>query len=343
MATLSNILSDKTAPFSVEENLELGEVYAYTVGVGDGSTGGTAATANFCWNAPGIGKAVIEVWGAGGSSGKMCCCGAGIGGNPGAYSKRTVNVDGSTWIRGFIGNSCSNNDLCFKGCSQSSCITVCSPNGTLTGPTGNSTCFCICAQGGVGGVTWCNGSTQPYCCHRANGMCASQPSCGCFSSGCGLICNVGFHSGRCAYGGDVNCNSGAPDDSGNFTCVSMMRCYPCRCTMQDHIAIPPGIIAEGGAVLTYPRECYSMQTGGTGDGLNQIVGMLAGAARRGGTYMTTAQCWNSNRTCGCYEHNHCYGYLPPAVPAQGSMTASSVRDYGSRGGPGLVRIKFIGS
>jgi hypothetical protein len=113
--------------------------------------------------------------------------------------------------------------------------------------------------------------------------------------------------------------------------------------MQDHIAIPPGIIGTEGANLTYARECYSMQTGGTGDGLNQIVGHLAGAARRGGTYIVTAQCWNSNRTCGCYEHNHCYGHLPPAIPAQGAMTASSVRDYGSRGGPGLVRIKFIGS
>ena len=37
------------------------------------------------------GTATIEIWGAGGSGAEMCCCGFGIAGNRGAYSKSNYN------------------------------------------------------------------------------------------------------------------------------------------------------------------------------------------------------------------------------------------------------------
>ena len=339
MAVLSNILQGKTSPFVTETNLEKGIVTTFTQS-GGLNEGGIQATGNVCYNFPGAGTAVIEVWGAAGSSGKMCCCGAGIPGNPPAYARRTVTVDGATWIRGFVGGSCSNDNLCFKGCSQASCITVCSPNGTLSGPTGNSTCFCICSQGGAGGMTFCNGSSQPFCCFRANGFCFTD-----YGSSCGMVCNVRFWNPRCAYGGDVNCNSGDPSDvTHNHSKSEFYRCYPCRCTQNDYLGVPPGIIAEEGAQLTYARECYSANTGGTGDGPGQIKLAIAGAGRLSSKIGTTnMQCWNNNRTCGCYESNHCRAHIPPAIPGQGASTASSVRDYGTRGGGGIIRIKFIGA
>ena len=344
MPNLSDLIEQKLAAGDgiEESNLEKGEVWSFQPSTRDAQFG-VAATACMCWNAPGSGTAVIEIWGASGSSGKMCCCGAGIPGNPGAYAKKTIQVDSSTWIRGIIGNSCSNDSLCFKGCSQATCVTLCSPNGTLPG---GLECNCLCAEGGAGGVTWCNGSTQPYCCHRGNGMCASL-SVNCNSgNACGNVCHVGFFTGRCAYGGDINCNSGDPNfpESGMFSCVQFHSCYPCKCAMKDTVTVAPGIFSTEPSSITYQRACYSNNYDGTGDGGSQILGGLAALGRRAGNGgIPNAQCWSSHRPCGCYEDNHCGLFLPPGVPGQASMTAGSVRDYGWRGGPGKVRIKFIGA
>jgi hypothetical protein len=54
-------------------------------------------------------------------------------------------------------------------------------------------------------------------------------------------------------------------------------------------------------------------------------------------------CWASASSCGCYDSAGCFGVLPMGIPGLSGFPCSSVRDNGLRGGPGAVRIQFIGS
>ena len=54
------------------------------------------------------GTVTIEMWGAGGSGAKMCCCGNGLPGNSGSYSKRTITMGTSNYIYGCVGFACGN-------------------------------------------------------------------------------------------------------------------------------------------------------------------------------------------------------------------------------------------
>ena len=83
MASLEALIKAKL-PASSEENLESGRIYSFS----EGNTY-TKACNCWCWCPTTTGSAVIEVWGAGGSGAKMCCCGNGLPGNSGAYSKTT--------------------------------------------------------------------------------------------------------------------------------------------------------------------------------------------------------------------------------------------------------------
>jgi len=75
MANLSSLLGNKSLATLEETNLAQGEVYLYAGNSSDRSN------CDFCWLAPADGELVIEVWGAAGSSSKMCCCGMGLPGN----------------------------------------------------------------------------------------------------------------------------------------------------------------------------------------------------------------------------------------------------------------------
>ena len=105
--SFQNLIRSRVAG-RVEENLETGKIYVFTPG-----TMYTNFCTGFCWNPPGTGTAVIEAWGAGGSGAQMCCCGGGTPGNAGAYSRRTIQVTATDFVRGTIGNSCGNSSaLC---------------------------------------------------------------------------------------------------------------------------------------------------------------------------------------------------------------------------------------
>jgi len=47
--------------------------------------------------------------------------------------------------------------------------------------------------------------------------------------------------------------------------------------------------------------------------------------------------------CGCYEMNGCLPTVPYGYPGGPGQFVGDVRDGGTRGGHGAVRIKFIGS
>jgi hypothetical protein len=92
--TLSQLLrarNESIRPNLEETNLETGTIFMYTEGT-TYSPYSTNAGGGFCWKAPTYGCAVIEAWGAGGSAGKVACCGYGLPGNSGAYAKKSICV-----------------------------------------------------------------------------------------------------------------------------------------------------------------------------------------------------------------------------------------------------------
>ena len=305
-----------------EENLEQGMIWAYTPG-----NVRTNFSSGFCWFAPGTGTAVVEAWGAGGSGGRMCCCGFGIPGNPGAYARRTVQVTTGNTINGTVGFSCGNADtLAFRGCSEPT---------QLCWRGIDSTNGCICVQGGRGGTSICSTGASAYCCFTAAGFCSTGP----YNSNCGTICNIAPGSWiACAFGGDVNC-------CGGFSCATFLGCLPsCPCQTTYHIATPSGKYSTEGAVISYTTEGDSGHANWSGAALDGYIHGLS-IAGRNPTHgvMPEHKCWTGGRSCGCYEGQSCIAFAPPGFPGYAPTPCPDVRDSAGRGGHGLVRIKFIAS
>lgn len=330
MATkLSSLLKSKTGGLgayggnTTEQNVERGKVWTY-------SNGNICSTfyQGFCWIAPGNGTAVIEVWGAAGSSARMCCCGAGLPGNPGAYAKKTISVSAGCYICGYTGQPCMNGDaLCFRGCSEYSGLVWFGCNGQ----TG-----CLCAQGGMGGVSMCSTGTSMWCCYINQGFCGTQSPSGC--DNCGLICNYGPPSSykwiAQAFGGDVNC-------CGGFSCMGFWGCCPsCICQTTQYVAISPGLFSKGQSYAVFSQETTNGMANWSGQGWHQQMHAVSALSRwptQGAPY---AACWNGAVGCGCYENNGCVKTNPIGVPGSATFPCDAVRDEAFSGGEGAVRIRF---
>lgn len=326
MASLTTLLQTKYDFVSGnEQNLEKGRIYQYY----PGTQRGTNFRCHVCFVAPSDGKAVIEIWGAAGSGAQMCCCGGGLPGNPGGYSKKTITMAQGCFICGVVGLSCGNaSALCFRGCSEPTQLCWFG-NGGADG--------CICAQGGIGGTSWCSTGVSVYCCAVGSGFCYTQGG----GEYCGIICNF-MDSENCpqfcsyAYGGDINCYGG-------FSCMYFRGCQPnCNCRQVPIIKFPPGMISTlGGEVhYTYDSDSPRSQWSGMGGWMHASHGFNLATRNpvTGGPY---TGCWNGNRGCGCYENNGCNTFFPAGIPGQGPTPCDGVRDHAHRGGHGLIRIKFI--
>ena len=327
MSSLTSILSSKQQTFSnIEQNLERGQISVYVHG-----NQLSNLISGFCWQAPSTGIAVIEMWGGSGSSAKMCCCGFGIPGNPGAYSKKTIEVRAGNYICGGVGRACANsNDLGFRGCSDSSTLTWFGRdcNGQTTG--------CMCAQGGRGGLSICTTAASAWCCFYAAGFCGTKT----LNDNCGVICNycvngVGWNA--CAYGGDFNC-------CGGFSCMSFFGCQSaCMCLYQTHLAVSPGVVSTKGTVLTFGVENSNEFANWSGQGIYQAMNALNAVSRWPSQGTQFASPWGFSGACGCYDNDGCVRNLPVGVPAPPPYPCVEVRDHAHAGGDGAVRIKFIAS
>lgn len=328
MTILSELIVERlpsTAGAGNETNLENGVIYAFSPSTHCTNT----FIQNMCWIAPATGQAVIEIWGASGSGGRMCCCGGGVPGNPGGYVKKTVNVQSGDFVTGVVGVSCQNEDLCWSGCSQSTCISVCY--------NGKSACVCLCAEGGYGGYAICaeGGNGMACCLINQFGLPSSE-----MSSGCGIVCNLPCR-GR-GYGGDVN-------KCGGQSCTRFWSCCSCcHCRNTQILAISPGVFGSETSWIAAPME----NSGGYNDGQGAAAASwnasaALGALSKSGFMGWNGQwvsCWSGNRACTCYSsHSKGQHLLPYGVPGMSAFPCSSVRDSGWRGGMGNVRIKFIGS
>ena len=95
MASLEALIKAKL-PQASEDNLETGRLYSFA----EGNTYSKFCKCA-CWCPTSNGTAIIEVWGAGGSGAKMCCCGNGLPGNSGSYSKTTKTMTPSDYMYGW--------------------------------------------------------------------------------------------------------------------------------------------------------------------------------------------------------------------------------------------------
>ena len=319
--SLTNVLRTAAAASPrVEENLEVGEIWSYTPG-----TFYTNFVSGFCWRAPGTGTAVIEAWGPGGPGARMCCCGYGLPGNSGAYAKKTVTVTSGCYVCGTIGFPAYSHVLCHSGCSD--------PTGLCW--FGSGTNGCVCARGGRGGTAFCSTGTSAWCCYTANGFCGTGPR----NDNCGLICNQCSGAWEAlAYGGDVNC-------CGIIGCTSFHGCCPnCVCFYTYHAAYSPGLVAENGAVVSYAADSdttpATQWSGGALFPYFTAVSALTRAPKRGNP---KSYPWRADRSCGCYEMQGCSPMLPIGAGGLPPQPCGDVRDHGTRGGWGSVRIKYIAS
>jgi len=273
----------------------------------------------FQWTSPGTGVAVIELWGASGSGSLMCCCsGGGIPGNPGGYTKISVNVTSSSAVCGRVGCSPHGGCLCYPG--RSGCSVA-----NLFNTSNNAT---LIAQGGFGGYTNCSTGTAHYCCLVAAGFSHTLTN-----TFCGILCNVGGPNGAAAAGasgGDVNIPGG----------ISCLRTWDCcqyhKCNMEVVLTTSPGIFSSTAST------CFNfLKSEFPGYGIaNNSWAEMEDAF----TLMTRQQpynhnCYSSMQPCGCYEHDGCF-LNPVGVPGITGSPCPNVRSSGGKGGHGGIRITF---
>jgi len=326
MARLTALLKSKalTANGSSEQNVEVGQILAFYPGR---TCTGINSGEGFCHVFRTAGTAIVEIWGASGSSSRMCCCGYGLPGNAGGYSRKTLTVQPGDRICGQIGQACSNSDgLCSRGCSN--CTAICwialDKNGATNG--------CMCASGGHAGRSFCSTTPSAWCCFYANGYCGTKIE----NENCGIICNWqgGVTWMGCGYGGDINC-------CGGFSCQRFMGCYPnCACFQYGIIQTSPNVISELGASLTFSYDMNSGQGQWSGQGYAQALAALNAAGKFPSMGVPLSTCWGAHGMCGCYENTNCVRPFPYGMPAPGVNPCGEVRDGGYTGGDGAVRIKF---
>jgi len=332
MASLSTIVQSRLGTSGgAETNLEKGQIYYFTLQNYNNNTHGPCNQCN-TWTAPTNGTAIVEIWGAGGSVGKMCCCGFAMPGNPGAYAKKTIVMSQNETICMNIGESCVNDGLCVKGISQPTC--VCWITG---GAQGNGT---MCAGGGRGGEAFCVSGGSMFCCATACGYPGQNFAtvAGGFSggsSGCGIVCNYKAGEMATATGGDVNI-------SPQFSCIALSHCNPCcQCHMYGTNAVPPGYVSECGGLVGYAMHCGHHYDRPSGTGMKQFIYALNGHNKAPSVGLPASHCWAAGRMCGCYECNTAATHMVPhGVGGPIATPCSSVRHHGWRGGAGAVRITF---
>jgi hypothetical protein len=280
---------------------------------------------SFCWKSPGTGSAIIEIWGAGGGGGGGQCCGSGIPGNSGAYSRAVVSVNGSGYVCGVTSGTLASASC--NGCRGGCTHVAVAPTGTIT--------RCLVAQGGFGGFWMCNASNAIYCCFLASGRCGTLTG-----TGCGFICNIGVVTtgqgtvvAACACGGDINI-------AGGISCTEWCACAGDTPVAGRHYhSFPAGFITNrpGHALACYCQTGSSYTRG-------EAAFELAYRAVAGNATPSTffLACCGSFIDCGCFPYN-CGGGGVVGAGYGSNVTSAGITNTncGSRGGPGMVKVTFI--
>lgn len=327
MAKLSDLLSTREIT-AYQENLQKGKIYTVT-----GMAGMNAcirSDSQWCWNSPGCGIAVIETWGASGTGSCNCCCGAGLPGNTGAYSKKTIAVTPCSNVFGRPGVACNGSGpgFSFAGCSEGTCV-VWQDARDLQGNTNG----CICSQGGAAGKSCCFDGGSPYCCFAGVGYCATL-ICNC----CGIICNhcPGLFW-ACGFGGDINC-------CGCFGKMEFRGAqHMCTCYFVELVPYAPHVFSEEGGWLAFPIENDHGNSNWAGAGMGSAAHVLNSTSKSPSGGQPWSSCWSGSRFCTCYESHSCMNFMPYGVAGTAATVCPGVRDSGRRGGAGAIRITYRGT
>ena len=291
----------------------------------------------WCWNPRTTGTVIMEAWGSGGSGPKMCCCGGGIPGNTGAYTKKYLCVSPLTSFCGSIGFACTCDNVCFKGCSEATCwCWTCAFDCNGTAYNG-----CVCAQGGLGGLSICNPNTGSlYCCFLANGYCGTVGT----NANCGVICNISSsypYRGQ-GYISTCNCCSDKSIES-QISCTSFFGLESsCNtCYFQHHLGVPPGLFTACGGRATYTSENNNEFSNWSGQGRHEALHSINALSRFPGRGTPWSACWQFSGGCGCYESTQCVQVQPVAFGGTPGNPCPGVRDHAGRGGMGAVKFTFL--
>lgn len=324
MANLRTLLNKRSAQTDV--SFQDGKVYTY----GPSHLGQANA---YCWRSPGTGVAVIEVWGSGGGGAGGQCCGSGIPGNSGAYSRAVVNVTSSGFVCGNVGGTIAASTC--LGCRGNCSFACIAPLGSLTSV--------MRSQGGFGGFWMCNTGTSHYCCFRGRGYCATNQF---YTTGCGFVCNfgpttigMGTVTQACACGGDVNIDGG-------ISCTEMCGCIAnADLSVSRHFhSFPAGLITcnPGHALACYCETIVSHgQPNTRGEAAFELsFSRLTGQSFAGGRHFF--QCCGFYTDCGCFPYRCASnGVVGAGYGSNLSCGGHTTPTCGSRGGPGQVKITFI--
>ena len=315
--TIANISS-----FSAEASGSSTDIVMFKAGHTWSGSGYHKDGAN-CWAAPSAGTAKIEIWGGGGSSGLMCCCGWGMPGNAGGYVTTQLDLDAGELINYCIGINRTSGSLCC-GCR------------------GCCTCFCVTnkatgvAEGGWEGRAICNDTTSGFswCCAVSLGIaeCVCDWSVG---TGCALVRNPcaevsGF---VCDYGSFTSNTKIIP---GPRACFDFRCCYGGNGAYHsiNHIAYPGGLKGLCGGTVSI-KNCHCHQAFGNKD--NAINALSLHFTGVGSNYR---QCWGSHSDCGCYETAQCQGPIGIGVGSPSHATCAGTKSQSSAAGTGAIRITF---
>lgn len=330
MSKLSEIIGSKSAlePIANNLNIEKGKIWTYNPG-----TQNATFFEGICWITPQAedgepditGVVEIEIWGAAGSGGRMCCCGFGLPGNPPAYVKKTICVGPASEITGAVGLSCGNADtLNFRGVSDFTGIVY----------NGVTESGCLCAEGGRGGTAYCNaGSSSLFTCFQDEGFSVTE-----VNAGCGYVCNFSETEDYIAqgFGGDVNID-------GRFSRIGIFDCNSCcQCCMIAYPRISDTMFSQQGAELEVRIGENEDTARGGGQHVMPYFNALAGITKSPTMGMSYTPCWQGGgRYCSCYESTGRTAFLGTGVPGLSALPCNSIRDSGMRGGHGAVRIRFL--
>lgn len=213
MALLSQLLGNRELAW--EDQLEQGRIWIY----GDGNEY-TFLCNGFCWKPPGCGIAVIEVFGAGGSSGRGCCCGFALPSNPGAYARKTICVCPDNFVcqqQGQGGRACGDTPGHGRGCPTPTCVCWqgCAKYPLYNGGENERDQISTSSWKGNNPWGWGNGETIGNIASRASTNKYRVPR---GSDNGSICCEAGASAGfMCAQGGF----------SGYFQCMNDARPYAC--------------------------------------------------------------------------------------------------------------------
>lgn len=319
MSNLSNLIKTRSEIIKGNAGINVETISVFEQGANCVSSLSSLCCRDYCTSVTGCQNITIEIWGSAGRSESSCCCGISLPGNPGAYVRKDLT--------GFCGWICTNAPLSDKSASFTTGTTRCEAAQVIVCDITNACCYCLCAETGFNGRSFCFTGTSPYACMKASGYCGTD----CVNTDCGIICNIsGVELPAQGYGGDINCNGG-------FSCIVFNNIDPTSIENCVVVESSPNIINAKGTKIIGRASSSGCKSGMFAEGLYESVSSYGQMLNRG---QVACYCWTGEQWCSCYNSRGCEFMMPPGIPGASSSVCGGSQDFGQSGGPGKIIIRF---